>query len=45
MNIKSQKDFFSGLMFMAVGMAFADTIIAETDAHVTIVDRQARPGG
>ena len=23
----------------AVGMAFADTIIAETDAHVTIVDR------
>jgi hypothetical protein len=29
----------------AVGMAFADTIIAETDAHVTIVDRQARPGG
>ncbi len=23
MNIKSQKDFFSGLMFMAVGMAFA----------------------
>ena len=29
----------------AVGMAFADTILAETDAHVTIVDRQARPGG
>lgn len=29
----------------AVGMAFADTIIAETDAHITIVDRQARPGG
>ena len=29
----------------AVGMAFADTIIAETDAHVTIVDRQAKPGG
>ena len=23
MNIKSQKDFFSGLMFMAVGIAFA----------------------
>ena len=23
MNIKSQKDFFSGLMFMAVGLAFA----------------------
>ena len=29
----------------AVGMAFADTIVAETDAHVTIVDRQAKPGG
>ncbi len=29
----------------AVGMAFADTLIDETDAHVTIVDRQARPGG
>jgi len=29
----------------AVGMAFADTILDETDAHVTIVDRQARPGG
>ena len=29
----------------AVGMAFVDTIIAETDAHVTIVDRQAKPGG
>jgi hypothetical protein len=29
----------------AVGMAFADTILAETDAQVTIVDRQARPGG
>ena len=29
----------------AVGMAFADTILAETDAHVTVVDRQARPGG
>lgn len=29
----------------AAGMAFADTIVAETDAHVTIVDRQGRPGG
>lgn len=29
----------------AVGLAFADTIIAETDAHATIVDRQAKPGG
>ncbi len=29
----------------AVGMAFADTILAETDAHVTIVDRQSKPGG
>lgn len=29
----------------AVGMAFADTILAESDAHVTIVDRQAKPGG
>ncbi len=29
----------------AVGLAFADTIIAESDAHVTIVDRRAQPGG
>lgn len=29
----------------AAGMAFADTIVEETDAHVTIVDRQGRPGG
>lgn len=29
----------------AVGMAFADTILAETDAHITIVDRQSKPGG
>lgn len=29
----------------AVGMAFADTILAESDGHVTIVDRQAKPGG
>lgn len=29
----------------AVGMAFADTILDETDAHITIVDRQGRPGG
>ena len=29
----------------AAGMAFADTIIEETGAHVTIVDRQGRPGG
>src|SRR5688572_6488928 len=29
----------------AAGLAFADTLIAETDAHVTIVDRQGKPGG
>jgi NAD(P)-binding Rossmann-like domain len=29
----------------AVGLAFADTLIAETDAHVTIVDRHGKPGG
>jgi len=29
----------------AVGVAFADTILTETDATVTIVDRRARPGG
>jgi hypothetical protein len=29
----------------AVGLAFADTILAETDAHVTIVDRHGKPGG
>lgn len=29
----------------AVGMAFADTLVAESDAHVTIVDRRGKPGG
>ena len=29
----------------AVGLAFADTLLAETDAHITIVDRHAKPGG
>jgi NAD(P)H-dependent flavin oxidoreductase YrpB (nitropropane dioxygenase family) len=29
----------------AVGLAFADTLIDETDAHVTIVDRHGKPGG
>ncbi len=29
----------------AVGMAFADTLIAETGATVIIVDRMAKPGG
>ena len=29
----------------AVGLAFADTLIDETDAHVTIVDRPGKPGG
>jgi hypothetical protein len=29
----------------AMGMAFADTLIAETDATVAIVDRYHRPGG
>ena len=28
-----------------VGLAFADTLIAETSAHVTIVDRLGKPGG
>jgi hypothetical protein len=27
------------------GLAFADTLIAETDAHVTLVDRRGKPGG
>ncbi|RYY97291.1 MAG: NAD(P)/FAD-dependent oxidoreductase [Comamonadaceae bacterium] len=27
------------------GLAFADTLIAESDAHVTIVDRHGAPGG
>jgi hypothetical protein len=27
------------------GLAFADTLIAETDAQVTLVDRQGKPGG
>ncbi len=29
----------------ASGMAFADTLLAETDAHIAIVDRHAKPGG
>ncbi len=29
----------------AVGMAFADTLLSETDARITIVDRFPRPGG
>jgi choline dehydrogenase-like flavoprotein len=29
----------------AVGMAMADTLVAETSASVVIVDRRARPGG
>jgi hypothetical protein len=29
----------------AVGLAFADTLIDETDAYVTIVDRHGKPGG
>ncbi len=29
----------------AVGMAFADTLLDECDAHITIVDRRAKPGG
>jgi hypothetical protein len=27
------------------GLAFADALIAETDAHVTVVDRLGKPGG
>jgi hypothetical protein len=29
----------------ASGMAFADTLVQETNAHITIVDRHAKPGG
>ena len=29
----------------AVGMAFADVLLAETDANIIIVDRYAKPGG
>ncbi|RJP69486.1 MAG: NAD(P)/FAD-dependent oxidoreductase [Comamonadaceae bacterium] len=29
----------------AVGMAMADTLVAETSARIVIVDRRARPGG
>ncbi|MRD48910.1 NAD(P)-binding protein [Caenimonas koreensis DSM 17982] len=29
----------------AVGMAFADTLLDECDAHITIVDRHSKPGG
>lgn len=29
----------------AMGLAFADTLVAESDATVAIVDRYAQPGG
>lgn len=29
----------------AAGMAFADTLLAESDARITIVDRHGKPGG
>ncbi|MFS4494619.1 DUF2855 family protein [Maribacter sp. 2308TA10-17] len=29
----------------AVGMAFVDTLLSETDADITIIDRYAKPGG
>ena len=29
----------------AVGLAFADTLLAETNAHITIIDRHGKPGG
>ncbi len=29
----------------AVGMAFADTLLDESDAHITLVDRRYMPGG
>jgi len=29
----------------AAGLAFADTLLAETDARITIVDRHGKPGG
>lgn len=27
------------------GLAFADTLVSETDAHITLVDRRGQPGG
>lgn len=29
----------------AAGLAFADTLLAESDAHITLVDRRGKPGG
>jgi len=29
----------------ATGLSFADTLLAETDSHITIVDKHAQPGG
>ncbi len=29
----------------ASGLAFADTLVQESDAHITLVDRHAKPGG
>ncbi|MEO6291683.1 MAG: FAD/NAD(P)-binding protein [Burkholderiaceae bacterium] len=28
----------------ASGLAFADTLVQESDAHITLVDRHAKPG-
>ena len=29
----------------AAGLAFADTLMDESDAHITMVDRHGKPGG
>jgi NAD(P)-binding Rossmann-like domain len=29
----------------AAGLAFTDTLVSETDAHITLVDRHGQPGG
>ena len=29
----------------ATGLAFADTLLQETDAHITLLDKRAQPGG
>ena len=43
--MQTTRDRLSGRRCRRVGMAFTDTLVAETDAHVVLVDRGHAPGG
>lgn len=45
MNVKQHSTDYLIVGSGAVGMAFADTILTETDANIIIVDRHHKPGG